>query len=202
MNCKPLNAVYGRLTVLYRDGTTHVYAACSCGSPPKRYWVRALRSGNTQSCGCLARERQSAVGVASATHGMTKSSEYKTWAQMRKRCADPSDKSFANYGGRGIKVCERWAAFENFYADMGPRPSPKHTLDRRDNDGDYSPDNCRWATKTEQTRNRRNAITVTLRGQTKPLMVWCEELGFNYYKAHRKLRREGQSAEQVFGGVL
>lgn len=134
-------------------------------------------------------------------HRMTGSPEYKSWQAMRSRCENAADKDYAKYGGRGIAVCARWASFSNFILDMGIKPSVAHTLDRENNDGPYSPENCRWATKTEQTRNRRNAVNVTLNGVTKPLKVWCDELGVNYFTAHRQLRRMGRTAEQVFGGA-
>lgn len=88
-------------------------------------------------------------------HGAVGTSEYATWAGIRKRCTNQQGKDWSNYGGRGISICDRWSLFENFLADMGPRPSPSHSIDRVDNDGDYEPGNCRWATKTEQNRNSR-----------------------------------------------
>jgi hypothetical protein len=123
--------------------------------------VRAnnLTWGLTQSCGCLAREqtkkRMLRHGESPAGGWNLESPEYRIWVAMRQRCRDPRHGSFKYYGGRGIAVCERWKSYENFLADMGRKPSPAHSLDRIDNDGNYEPTNCRWATRTEQNKNKR-----------------------------------------------
>lgn len=118
---------------------------------------------------------------------------------MRQRCLNPSAKSFPGYGGRGIKICDRWLeSFENFLADMGPRPSAKHSLDRQDNDGDYTPDNCRWATAREQILNRRNSRLVEYKGETRPLTEWCKLTGVSYSAAIQRLDN-GWPVEDVFG---
>lgn len=132
---------------------------CDCGTP---LIVHAgdLRSGNTKSCGCLQVERAREAntvhrhGEGSYRNGRTP--EFIAWQNMVARCSNPQHPSFRYYGGRGINVCERWrSSYENFLADMGRRPSPDLTLDRINNNGNYEPDNCRWATHSDQMRNRR-----------------------------------------------
>lgn len=109
---------------------------------------------------------------------------------MRQRCQNPNDRTYKNYGGRGITVCDRWLeSFENFYADMGPKPSPKHSIERKDNDGPYSPENCRWATRVEQGRNRRNNRRVTIGGETKCLSEWAVVAGVCYATMLSRTRR-------------
>lgn len=109
------------------------------------------------------------------THGMSRTPVYRVWEGMLKRCRSPKDISYPRYGARGIKVCKRWHDFAAFYADMGPRPSPKHSIERRSNDGDYEPSNCFWATKTEQQRNMRSNRLVTHDGRTQCVAAWADE---------------------------
>ena len=149
---------FGRWTVVRYAGKVKQYrywgCICDCGTERK---VRqyALLAGKTRSCGCLANELTAA---RSTTHGKTKTPEYQAWISMLKRCYKPRTRAYQNYGGRGIRVCKRWRdSFENFLEDMGERPSAIHSLDRRDNDGDYTPSNCRWATVWVQNNNRRAA---------------------------------------------
>lgn len=156
---------FGRLLVVCRagqsqtpNGTSVIWwlCKCDCGNLVK---IRGsnLRAGNTVSCGCYRAEVEK---VAAKTHGRTGSPEYESWRGMRERCTNPKNKRFKDYGGRGIKVCDRWGQFENFYADMGVRPIGK-TLDRKDNDGDYEPSNCCWATDAEQRANKVRKIHGT-----------------------------------------
>lgn len=126
---------------------------CDCG---KTAIVRqnCLRSLKTQSCGCLHKE---AARATLQTHGLKNTPEYRTWCAMKERCSRPKNISYKNYGAKGIKVCERWrTSFANFIADMGPKPSPKHTIDRINPKMDYEPTNCRWATYKEQFDNTDN----------------------------------------------
>jgi hypothetical protein len=154
---------YGRLVVLrevperYMDGKRQFLCRCDCGVE-LTVVGGSLQAGLSRSCGCLRNELAAARGRASTRHGHyagdVASRTYASWRGMHKRCKDPNNASYANYGERGIVVCERWASFENFLADMGERPEGL-TLDRIDNDANYEPGNCRWATPTEQSRNRR-----------------------------------------------
>jgi hypothetical protein len=123
--------------------------------------------------------------------------EYTLWRAMRRRCTDPKFEYFKDYGGRGIKICKRWESFENFLADMGPRPSPKHTLDRRDNNKGYSPANCRWATRQEQASNRRSNKLFNYAGRTQTLKQWTEELGLDYRNVWQRIFVLGWTIEQA-----
>lgn len=118
------------------------------------------------------------------------------WAAMRKRCSNPLDPSFVNYGGRGIRVCDRWEAFSAFLEDMAPRPTGG-LLDRIDNDGNYEPSNCRWATRTEQNSNRRNCIVVSLDGEEMTLKEACRRLGLKYRPIHKRITARGWDIERA-----
>ena len=128
----------------------------------------------------LYRARRISEFVArNTTHGLHKTRENAIWREMKQRCSNPKHKKYPQYGGRGIKVCPEWESFERFYADMGPRPSDSHSIDRIDNDGDYELANCRWSTRSEQQRNKRNNRLMTHQGKTQPLSVWAKEIGIN-----------------------
>lgn len=131
------------------------------------------------------------------THGMTKTKEYKIWAGMKRRCNSKVEENYPLYGGRGIKVCEKWLKFENFYRDMGDAPSDQHTIDRLDCDGNYDPDNCRWATWEEQQRNRRNNHLIVYNGQTKTIAEWAEITGINRANIWWR-NNQGWSVERIF----
>lgn len=174
---------YGRLTVLRKAGVAkdrHVLweCHCACGGVTTTKG-RYLRNGDTRSCGCLDRETSRVSGRQNRTHGKARSSTYRSWRSMWARTTNPNAPDYERYGGRGIKVCERWKTFENFYLDMGDRPHD-HSLDRMDNDGDYTPNNCKWSSRTEQQRNRRGNVTVTLDGESMCLAEACEKRGMPY----------------------
>lgn len=131
-------------------------------------------------------------------HGGFGTPEYRVWCAIKQRCLNPEAPSWADYGGRGITVCERWLEFPNFLADMGVRPSPKHSIDRfPDNDGNYQPGNCRWATWQEQARNRRTTRLVEFRGESKPLKDWCELLGLDYETTIQRIVRQQWSIQDA-----
>lgn len=134
-------------------------------------------------------------------HGLYGAPGYRSWECMLSRCRNPKDPFFANYGGRGIKVCERWRSVVAFFEDMGPRPSPKHSIERIDNDGDYEPGNCKWATIDEQARNRRRPkgrTLLTYGGKTQSLTRWAEDLGVSRELIGMRLRR-GKTVGQALG---
>lgn len=150
-----------------------VECRCDCGDV-RVYRLYSLRNGNTRSCGCLAEE---SGNPGRQTHGCSELPEYAIWCGIRRRCSNPTDSAWKNYGGRGIRVCSRWnESFEAFFADMGPRPSDNHSIDRfPDNNGDYEPGNCRWATAKEQARNTRRNYLVFHNGETKCVAEWAEQ---------------------------
>jgi hypothetical protein len=131
-------------------------------------------------------------------HGLTKTqhAEYRVWCGIRKRCLDPNEPAYINYGGRGVLLCERWHDFANFFADMGPRPFGM-MIDRIDNNGHYEPSNCRWSTRTEQNRNTRKNVNLTFDGRTQCIAAWGEELGIRPQTIRDRVIKLGWSAEEA-----
>jgi hypothetical protein len=174
---------FGRLVVLglsktrTPSGEIKWDCICDCGNITA-VTKRNLRSSHTKSCGCLLTNPSKQTSV---THGMTDTVEYKTWESMKARCYNKNNRAYYNYGERGIIVCEEWRdSFINFYRDMGIKPKGL-TLDRIDNNGNYEPGNCRWASDADQCKNRRSNINIKLYGQAGCLSDWCKYLEISYH---------------------
>lgn len=189
---------FGRLTVVERAGTNADGKAtwrckCECGAE-KVLPGRDMRNGRIRSCLCLRKEM---LSERTRTHGDTGTTEYNSWASMIQRCTNEASENFADYGGRGIKVCDRWrSSFADFLADMGKKPSPGLTIERIDVNGHYEPGNCRWATVKEQCNNKRTTRYIEHAGQRLPLMAWSESLGMPRWVIQNRLRG-GWSAEET-----
>lgn len=175
---------------------------CDCGNYIE-IPANPLRSGHTRSCGCFHKDRAREVakihrfGNKRATiHGLSNSPEYNCWEGMIQRCRNPKSNRYSSYGGRGIKVCDRWLKFENFYSDMGSRPEGL-TLDRIDVNGDYCPDNCRWITNLEQQNNRRDNVLIEFQGKVQTIADWSRELNLTYSILRGRLDR-GWTVEKAF----
>ena len=192
---------FGRLLVVERQGSSGNQSSwkCRCDCGAETVVVKqSLKSGTTRSCGCLQRELSS---ERRKKHGMSgRNRLYNAWLNMRGRCYDQGDVKFKDYGGRGISVCDRWLVFENFAADMGAPPKGM-TLDRKNNDGNYEPSNCRWATPLQQARNRRITRMVNFDGQDRPLAEVVAERGANYDLTLQRLNRDGMSLHEALHPV-
>lgn len=189
---------FGRWTTLLAVGKPYrLLCRCDCGVEKvvSRYH---LESGMSKSCGCLKRE-MSAARKPQRSHGeaanASRSPEYIVWSGMKRRCQNENAPNWELYGGRGVRVCARWQAYEAFLEDMGRRPSPKHTLDRIDPDGDYAPENCRWATWMTQATNKR---TSKLEPHEPEQIRWLVEAG---YKRSEVAAMFGISASFISGIV-
>jgi hypothetical protein len=188
----------GKLVVIERRGKIGSKAAwhclCDCGN---YHLVSAdvLQSERTKSCGC----HKIAVDTRGTRyrHGMSASSEHKIWCGMKERCSNPNSAFFSHYGGRSIGVCDRWSVFENFYADMGQRPSKAYTLDRVDNDKGYEPANCRWATNEQQANNTRKNVMIVIGDEARSLAQWSRHFGVDSDLASQRIIRDGWNPERA-----
>ncbi len=169
---------FGRWAVLSFAGTANQrcqwLCRCACGTE-RVVNANYLQRGTSTSCGCL--HRQNLID-RNRTHGMSDVPTYRNWAAMLTRCTNPKQRHYSRYGGRGIKVCDRWHDFQLFYTDMGPRPSPHHSIERMNNDDNYEPGNCRWANWDEQANNRcirRDTLWVEAFGERKSPSDWTRD---------------------------
>lgn len=182
----------GRLLVLgfadRRGNKNLLYWHCQCDCGQKvDVSGNSLRSGSVKSCGCYQHEcRVSRMSKIATTHGLSKTREYTIWGKMKARCYNKNDTAYLNYGGRGIKICERWKnSFLSFFKDMGNCPVG-FSIERIDNDGDYEPDNCKWASHKEQSNNRRSNIKIAAYGEIKSLKEWSEVLNIPEFRLYRR----------------
>jgi hypothetical protein len=200
---------FGKLTVIAecvevksssratRDYSKYYFCQCECGDAVSVH-ASKLNRGETRSCGCLSSETTT---TRNFQHGHnkrgTRTKVYNAWCHMRQRCYNEKNKSYADYGGRGIRVCDRWIdSFENFLADMGEPPSAGHSIDRIDHEGHYEPGNCRWAAKVVQANNKRNNRLIYFAGEIKTLATWAREKGIEAETIGERLRR-GWSIEKA-----
>lgn len=196
---KPLDLTgmrFVRLFAIKRAGSTPKGKAlweclCDCGKmiilPGRR-----LVNGNTRSCGCLKRDSTSArMRETRTTHGKSNTLTYRVWNTMLIRCGDPENKKFPIYGGRGITVCDRWKDFLNFLSDMGEKPAGL-SIERINNNGNYEPDNCKWATAKEQANNTRRNRRITYNGETLTLTEWSQRLGITPSTLHERISVHGE----------
>lgn len=180
--------------------TSHNYWLCKCECGTKRnVSIKSLMKGDSSSCGCFREENRTNLRK---THGFTNTRTHNVWCQLRSRCGNEQSPKYKNYGGRGIKVCDRWKnSFENFLEDMGKCPSNKYSIDRIDNEKGYNKQNCRWATNTQQQRNTRKNFLIQFEEKTKPLSEWCEILNLPYARIYRRLK-SGYSPEESFSKTI
>lgn len=176
-----------------KNGRGYGQYLCQCGN---KFVSRkdAIKSGQTVSCGCYNAARIT-------THGLSKTPEYKAWQEMLQRCLNPVCTSYKNYGGRGITVCQQWRDFYCFILDMGKRPSPKHSLDRKMNDRGYYPDNCRWATRSQQQQNKRNTRFVEYDGKIVSLALLARLNGLNPILVWTRVFQNGWPVERAITEV-
>ena len=182
---------YNKLTAVrfdHMDGHRNAYwiFQCDCGNK-KIARVSHIKSGNIKSCGCLRKEK---AGKLNKTHGMRYTREYNSWQGMKDRCHNENSPHYKGYGSRGITVCDRWRnSFENFFADMGKKPTSGHSIDRINNEGNYEPHNCRWATWREQENNKRNNHWLNYKGKTQTVAQWAREIGLSRMTLYKRLKR-------------
>ncbi len=184
---------FGRLVAIRfldkQEGGSRWLCQCDCGNTT--LVAGAALGARVNSCGCWRRDR----AAKARTHGLSKSGEYQIYQAAKKRCSNPNDSHFELYGGRGIEF--RFEDFPQFLVELGPRPSDYHSVDRIDNNGHYEPGNVRWATASEQSRNKRNARLLTFQGRTQCVLDWAIETGMGESTIRCRIDRLGWSVEEA-----
>ena len=194
MNTPLIGKKFGTLTIQSVADRCCI-CLCECGSTTVK-WTSNVTTGKTASCGCA---RGALISAAITIHGETDSPEYKSWSGMIDRCCNAKHKRFALWGGRGISVCDSWRhSFEAFLADMGRKPSSGHSIDRYpNNDGNYEPGNCRWATAKEQSTNRRGLRLLEICGETLTASDWAKRKGIDVRLVLERINRGWSSFDAV-----
>jgi len=198
--------IFGKLTVLEfvgrpakgTSGDSLWRCRCDCGKESVARGYN-LKAGKSKSCGCTIAP---ALLKSNITHGKYHTPERRVWTGIKTRCFNANEKTWPYYGGRGITVCDRWLGengFSNFLADMGSRPSPAHSIERKDVNGNYEPDNCMWATRKEQVLNKRNTLKIEYKGEVIPLKTACALEGANYYSVRCRIRKGQAPFERLRG---
>ncbi len=194
---------FGRLLVIKETraatGIRGCLCRCDCGADVITS-LYDLIDGKIISCGCRKTEK---TFFDRTTHGCTRTSsetkEYRAWSSMNQRCLNPSHRAWKRYGGRGIKISDRWRSFEKFFNDMGKAPAGT-SLDRINNDGDYAPGNCRWADCHTQQNNRRSNVRITIGSESRTIAEWCRHFGLHHDTVARRIRL-GWAKERLFSPV-
>lgn len=190
-----LHLRFGRLLVVGQVDDVTFLATCDCGNSIICLG-RNLRSTSVSSCGCLRKEMLRLGPIAARKHGMHLSRTYCSWQHIKRRCNNRAAREYPHYGGRGIAVCSRWMnSFENFLEDMGEVP-PDMSIDRINNDGNYEPSNCRWATPRQQALNKRSNCVLTFKGKTMTVTEWADKLGMIAHSLQNRIGR-GWSTERA-----
>jgi hypothetical protein len=195
---------FSRITVISLNrsgngGKTYWNCICECGSE-KVIRGDGIVSGAVLSCGCYCKELKSKQMFDMFTrHGKSGTSLHNVWLSIIQRCKNPNNSAYNYYGGRGITICDRWLNFENFLADIGERPSKDHSIDRISNNGNYEPGNCRWATRSEQSTNRRNTTWINIEGCVQPLPVWAKLTMTKDETIRARLKKGWSEYESVLG---
>ena len=188
---------FGKLVVTEQSGAT-CKVDCDCGTKGKTIsYLYNLPSGKITSCGCIQREARRVASKHGEKRKGSITTEYEIWSGMLKRCLNPNCKAFPAYGGRGITVAPEWRDYLSFLHDVGRRPSPRHQLDRIDNDGNYEPGNVAWNTSKQNNRHRRDSRLITVNGKTATIAEWAESVGMSYWKLYQRIVRDGWTPERA-----